>query len=271
MKIVVTHLTRMQRGTVCVAGLDVETGQHVRPVPPMSVLQSRVTAPRGGPFDMATVVDLGLSRPVPTPPEVEDVEFTWWHARATQLVEADLFWGLLKFVARPSLRQLFGSGLRTIGASGRRRAVTDLGTGLSSLAVLTPFGRPKLTLGTKPDGRQNIRMSLWDGELALDLSVTDLRLYADDGGRPDIERVQDVSSRLARGVPALLGVGLTRPFAARNGEAPLHWLQVNNIHLEDDPAWRLAPGISPTLRSTARQPVAIGGDASSSPDDDLPF
>ena len=72
MKIVVTHLTRMQRGTVCVAGLDVETGRHVRPVQPMGVLQSRLTTPRGGPFDMATIVDLGVTRPVPSPPEVED-------------------------------------------------------------------------------------------------------------------------------------------------------------------------------------------------------
>jgi hypothetical protein len=63
MKIVVTHLTRMQRGTVCVAGLGVETGQHVRPVQPMGVLQSRVTMRRGGPLDTATIVDLGLTRP----------------------------------------------------------------------------------------------------------------------------------------------------------------------------------------------------------------
>ena len=103
MKIVVSHLTRMQRGTVCVAGLDVDTGQHVRPVPPMGVLQSRVTAPRGGPFDMATVVDLGLTRPVPSPPEIEDCEITWWHARATHSVEPGLFWEMLQFVARPSL------------------------------------------------------------------------------------------------------------------------------------------------------------------------
>src|SRR4051794_22217480 len=100
MKIVVTHLTRMQRGTVCVAGLDVDTGQHVRPVAPLGVLQSRVTAPRGGPFDMATVVELGATRPIPSPPEVEDVEVTWWHARAVQPVEPDLFWGVLRCVAQ---------------------------------------------------------------------------------------------------------------------------------------------------------------------------
>ena len=261
MKIVVCHLTRMQRGTVCVAGLDVETGQHVRPVPPMGVLQSRVTATRGGPFDMATVVDLGLTRPVPTPPEVEDREMTWWHARATRLVEPGFFWEMLHHVARPSLGTLFGPDLRTIGRADSRRAVTDLGTGCASLGVLIPRGQPRLSLGTKPDGRSVVRMALSDGSMSLDLSVTDLRLYADDGSRPDVGTIRDVADRLARGVPALLSVGLTRPFAARPDEPPLHWLQVNNIHLADDPAWRLTPP-----RPVHASPVGVGADL-----DDLPF
>jgi hypothetical protein len=270
MRIVVSHLTRMQRGTVCVAGLDVETGHHVRPVVPMGVLQSRATAPRGGPFDMASVVDLGLTRPVPSPPEVEDAEFTWWHARAVRPVPADLFWEMLQHVAEPSLHQIFGPALRTIGLPGRRRAVTDVGTGQASLGVLIPSGRPRLTLGTKPDGRQVVRMVLSDGDLMLDLSVTDLRLYAEDGSRPDAERVHGVARRLARGVPVLLGVGLTRPFAAREGEPPLHWLQVNNLHLADDPAWRLVPDGPSTQPSPPRQPIAVGAESTGSLDD-LPF
>ena len=37
----------------------------------------------------------------------------------------------------------------------------------------------------------------------------------------------------------LLSVGLTRPFAPSPDAPPIHWLQVNNIHLEPDPCWRL--------------------------------
>jgi hypothetical protein len=268
MKIVVTHLTRMQGGTVCVAGLDVETGQHVRPVQPMASLQSRVTSSRGGPFDMATVVDLGLTRPVPTPPEVEDREFSWWHARAIDHVEAGLFWEMLRYVARRSLRELFGPELRSIGRSGRQRAATDVGTGRASLAVLIPSGQPRLMLATKPDGRDVVRMELSDGVFSLDLSVTDLRLYADDGGRPATERVREVADRLARGVPVLLSVGLTRPFAARTGDAPVHWLQVNSVHLEDDPCWRLTVYGPAQLSALHRVPAVAG---QSPGDDSLPF
>jgi len=42
---------------------------------------------------------------------------------------------------------------------------------------------------------------------------------------------------LARGVPVIVSVGVTRAFAVHEGEPALHWLQINNLHLEDDPAW----------------------------------
>jgi hypothetical protein len=265
MKIVVTHLTRMQRGTVCVAGLNVETGLHVRPVQPMGVLQSRVTTRRGGCFDMATVVDLGLTRPVPSPPEIEDHEITWWHARAIRILEPDLFWPMLGWAARASLGELFGPELRTLGKPGSRRAATDSGYGRASLGVLIPHRQPRLSIGAKPDGRKVVRMSLSDRDLGLDLSVADLRLYADDGGRPDLARIEDVSARLARGVPALVSVGLTRAFAARDGERPVHWLQVNNIHLEDDPCWRLASRPLLVPAGTMAGEIPVDGD------DELPF
>ena len=269
MRIVVTHLTRMQRGSVCIAGLDVDTGTHVRPVPPMGALPSKVTTAHGGPFDMATVVDLGDVRPVPTPPEFEDHELTWWHARAERHVEPALMWDLLHCVARPSLRQLFGPKLRYLGHPRSKRAVTDAGAGQASLGVLIPHGCPRLTLGRKPDGREVVRLALSDGEFSLDLSVTDLRLYTNDGERPVADRVNDVASRLARGTGVLLSVGLTRPFSSRDGEAPVHWLQVNNLHLADDPCWRLVPAALPT---EGRQLAGVGASGPADAElDDLPF
>jgi hypothetical protein len=39
----------------------------------------------------------------------------------------------------------------------------------------------------------------------------------------------------------VLGVGLTRPFAATDEQKdnPVHWLQVTNVHLPKDPTWCL--------------------------------
>jgi hypothetical protein len=45
MQIVINHLTRMQRGFMCVAGVDLATGRHVRPV-----LASQLLHPTRSPF-----------------------------------------------------------------------------------------------------------------------------------------------------------------------------------------------------------------------------
>ena len=218
---------------------------------------------------MATVVNVGVTRAVPSAPEVEDHEMTWWHARAERAIDPALMWDMLGVVARPSLRQLFGPKLRYLGHPRSRRAVVDVGEGEASLGVLIPRGQPELTLGKKPDGRDVVRLSFTDGQFALDLSVADLRLYIDDGGLPDVDRVRDVSERLAGGVGVRLSVGLTRPFAARTSDMPVHWLQVNNIHLEDDPCWRLVPA---TAQTPGRQPVGVGLTRMVGADsDDLPF
>jgi len=50
-----------------------------------------------------------------------------------------------------------------------------------------------------------------------------------DGHPPPIER----------GPEMILSVGLTRPFAPSSESEEVHWLQVNNVHFEDDPVWQL--------------------------------
>ena len=270
MKLAVTHLTRMQRGYVCVAGVDVDSGVHVRPVIPNARLRDQLCARRGGPFDMATVVDLGTVRAVPKPPEVEDHEFTPWHARAVQQIEPLLFWEMLCFLAKPGLNELFGPALRP---AGRGSAVVEVGAGTASLGCIAPVGRPRLVIEERPDRNPSIRLQFSDGALPLNLSVTDLRLWEDDHVTPRLELIEDVARRLNFGVPCLLSVGLTRPFTPTAGDAPVHWLQVNSIHLTDDPCWRLADELPPatephcvTSNNGVRQPSAsIRGT------DDLPF
>jgi hypothetical protein len=48
----------------------------------------------------------------------------------------------------------------------------------------------------------------------------------------------------------ILSVGLTRPFRKWGDSEERHWLQVNNIHLEDDPLWQLGEEKGPSLPRT---------------------
>ena len=49
--------------------------------------------------------------------------------------------------------------------------------------------------------------------------------------------LKDVRARIAQGVGVILSVGLTRPWQKAGEEVERHWLQVNNIHLQDNPVW----------------------------------
>ena len=231
MQILVNHLTRMQPGYVCAAGVDVNTLDHVRPVLRHGRLTTRLRKTAGGPLDVGSVVDLGPATRAGSPPETEDHHFD--PKRATWLFDddPDEFWDLLDSVARESLEEIFGPALELWDESG----TVEVGSGSASLGCLKPDEQPWLYV----DQRGNVRMVLDHLTPSVDLSVTDLRLYGGDGRTPRRDLVASVQRRLETGVEAILSVGLTRPWRKRGDDMERHWLQVNNIHLRDDPLWRL--------------------------------
>jgi hypothetical protein len=99
-RILVNHLTRMQPGYICVAGVDVDTLNHVRPVLRYGRLTNSLIRPNGGPLDIGSVVDLGPTVYAGHAPELEDHHFD--PARATWLFDDDPddYWELLTRVAR---------------------------------------------------------------------------------------------------------------------------------------------------------------------------
>ena len=257
MRVAITHLTRMRNGHVCVAGVDIETLRHVRPVLPTRQLGVRELATRGGPFDLATVVELGTVTPTPARPAVEDHRFNPWQAAGLVPIPGPAYWDLLGRLARTKLRAIFGTRLEPHGAGG---AALPEGIGSASLGCLAPTGRPRLRVIGRPDGSAALRMWLSDGELNASVSVTDLRLYQADRETPDLDAVSRVQAHLDSRERVLLSVGLTRAFA-RPGEASAHWLQVNNIHVESTPSWRLAdrgPGSGPCRVNSTINPAGRG-------------
>jgi hypothetical protein len=235
-RIVVNHLTRMQPGFICVAGLELDSDEHVRPSTG-DRLSNRLLARYGGPFDIGAIVDLGPTRPAGRPPELEDYSFQPRHARAVGHCPPDEFWARLEAVSSGSLTDLFG---RELTRRGPRSCAVDAGRGAASLGCLVPAEPPTLDVQPRPGRPDSMRLRVRDGRLALDLGVTDIRLYGPDHVTPDRARIADVAARLGRGVRTILAVGLTRATAGSPDYPPVHWLQVNSIHLADDPAWRLA-------------------------------
>ena len=229
MRIVVNHLTRMLSGYICVAGVDVETKRHVRPIGKTN-LRPKLLARNGGPFDIGAVVDLGPVTSKAQAPELEDWLFDPAKAVCVKLLERERFWRMLEQMAQPKLAMLFGEALKMIGPLS---CGVGVGTGTASLGCLVPRTPPKLYLRNRDGRPPQVRMRLGDGAFDVDVSVTDLRLYGEDCMTPNPGLVKTIVEFLSGGGNVILSVGLTRPYAPRPDRAPKHWLQVNNIHLGD--------------------------------------
>jgi hypothetical protein len=87
----------MQPGYICVAGVDVSNGQHIRPV-----LRGRLTvdllACNGGPFNLANLVDLGKVEYCGQAPETEDYSFDQRNARCIRRIPHTHFWEMPKYL-----------------------------------------------------------------------------------------------------------------------------------------------------------------------------
>jgi hypothetical protein len=187
-------------------------------------------AERGGPFAFGTWVDLGPTIFAGAPPEMEDYAFTHHVVRALSMAPPAEFWSLLRRMANPRLADIFGPEMEPNGSG----FALPKGCGRASLGCFIPSGQPELLV--LPTDRLRLRFN--DGERDLTLSVTDVRFYEGDAWSLNRVAVAEVQRRLHHGVPVVLSVGLTRPWQKPGEAEERHWLQVNGIHLGDDPLWR---------------------------------
>lgn len=229
MRILINHLTRMQPGYICVAGIDLETGAHVRPVLGHGRLTMDLLLKRGGPFELGCVVNLGPTVHAGRAPEHEDHRFDPAKAFCLGRVPDDYFWDTLIDSASGTLQGIFGREL----VRREKSCTVDVGKGRASLGCLAPRGRPSLYV----NHRGGVRISLPWLSPPADLSVTDLRLYQEDHKTPRRALISHLQKKLQAGAAVILSVGLTRPFRKEGGDAAMHWLQINNVHLEGEPLW----------------------------------
>ena len=247
MRLIINHLTRMQPGFVCVAGIDPATGRHVRPEL-HGRIRTNMLVPNRGPFDIAVEVELGRVRPQPSPPEVEDCLVTASALHKVRVLPADEFWRLLESTAKPRLVEIFGTGFCRHGNTW----VIEPDTGEASLGCLVPQAAPVLKVCVEEhqgQPKQRIRCHVQDQDGECFPPVTDLRLYCADQKTPRYDLVADLNRRMKTGAPAILSVGVTRRM-----KDDKHWFQVNNLHLGDNPIWQL-----PTEQQTeyGRQHTAL--------------
>jgi len=236
MQILINHITRMHGAHICVAGIDLQTGRHVRPVLQQGGMPFDLLARYDGPFDMARIIDLGQPRPTPNAPHVEDYVFIASRARVERTVCPHEFWDVLRKCSAARLEEIFGSALQLVG---KERYATALGQGCVSLGCLRIERPAELYISERSNRKPQIRVRFRDGRIQVDAAVTDLRLYLSDHATPNVQLVLSMAKWLRDSDRAILAVGLTRKFRRDDKSPFFHWLQVNNIHLHEDPLWQL--------------------------------
>ena len=234
MHIVVTDVTRMNNpDKICVAGAD-GLLNRVRPVLDGGQQLTRGLLAPDGPFALGAVVELGPVRDTGSAPMVEDRLFDPHQARRTGTLAAATFRERLLAGTRRRLRDIFGDALVRDG----RTASVAPNAGTASLGLLTPAEPPTLVVEDY-DGRPRLRMCFTDDDLGdLNLAVTDIRFF-DERHELLTGVVTHTATRLRRG-RCVVGVGLGRAWSSQLGQPPRHWLQVNGVHLADDPLWTVS-------------------------------
>jgi hypothetical protein len=233
MYLVITHLTRMQPGSICVAGIDPDTGRQIRPVIGRCFTRDFLYQ-NGGPFQIAAAVDLGQTTYVGHAPEYEDHRIDPNSLRYLGRLTADDFWSVLRKTSKHHLAGTFGTALQH--DSKTHSSTTAENTGAASLGHLCPTCPADISV----NHWGKLRAVIHDQTSEPEISVTDIRLCRFDHQTPRLKLVADISDRL-QSVPAILAVGLTRPFQKSDDAPTRHWLQLNNIHLQDDPLGELLP------------------------------
>ena len=208
--LVITDVTHMNRGCVCVAGYDQE-GHCVRPVlPPPGILEEMLCVQKRPVIFPFAKVEFDLQHPTPDPPHTEDCRYDPKSVRFVGQVSEEEKKSILQASLFPSLQGLFDVPICT----GPGYYVME-GQGPRSLGTV----QPRRVLGTvyeqSEEGTWKYRLGFVDGEdAAFWLTVTDLtwRYYLDFGRQRGFES-GEIAKKLTRALQnseVYLRIGLAR-------------------------------------------------------------
>jgi hypothetical protein len=230
-QLVITDLTRMQRGRVCVAGYD-KDGQCIRPVLPPPGINEQSLAADGKPmiFPFA-IVEYDLLEHTPQPPHTEDHRYDPAAVR------------FIRRVADQNRARVFEWSLfDTVSAIFEQPIQEDPGyyvmdgRGPRSLGTIRPQAILKAVYEPGPEGTWDYRLAFVDGETVLyRLKIVDLtwHYYCDShrGADRAPDRIAtDLTTKL-KSSTVYLRIGLSRGWAKFPERC---YLQITAIHTLPD-------------------------------------
>ena len=208
--LVITDVTRMQEGRVCVAGYD-DGGKCIRPVLPPPGIHESTLYTHGHlivfPF---AVVEYDLTQPTPQPPHTEDYRYDPASVRFIERLDMQRRRQALEKSLFGSVSAIFEEPIHhDVG-----HYVMD-GRGPRSLGTIRPQRIIKAAYEQAPDGKWKYRLGFVDGdELTYLLTATDLAWrYFNDYERRKGRSLEEISAALTSSLKSrdvFLRIGLAR-------------------------------------------------------------
>jgi hypothetical protein len=220
--LLLTDVTAMAADAVCIAGIDVKSGQTMRLNEPQPT--RRLLELVGG-LAPAEVIEVDC-RPLRgvDAPHSEDCAWTPRSLKKKRVAPADEALRLLDKTSLSGVIEAFGPP--SFVEPGRNRGWTP-GSGIRSLASVSATG---VTVALADSGRGRITFADAAGEAWANVPFQDLAVRnharqcpaCTTGYLANLQQEFETSE-------ALIRIGLTRPYAAEDGAEPLCWLQVTNV------------------------------------------
>ena len=175
--IVITEVTRMQEGRVCIAGYD-QHGHCLRPVlPPPGIHETTLYSGAHAIIFPSAKVEFEFTQPTPQPPHTEDIRYDPAAVRLIERQPEDRWHKMLQATVSPSIAVIFEQPILTdVGCY-----VMD-GQGPRSLGTIKPARIIQVIHELSPENKWQYRLRFEDGAgAAFRLTVTDLawRYYCD--------------------------------------------------------------------------------------------
>jgi len=208
-RIVITGITNMSVGYICISGYDMSTRRYFRPIIPGSHIAELFLSSHNSPIELGSTVELDLSytETQASPPHIEDKAFDPSTVKVLDSMTRDQFSSFIESIADESVESIFGYEIELING----QPILPEGSGARSLGAI--MGR-KCSIYSDHIGKSRCDFVDQSGCEYRHLPIVGRDEWVKKPGN-----YQNVPIRLS----------LTRLFQKSDESEPVYWMQVSGV------------------------------------------
>lgn len=213
-RIVITGITNMSIGHICISGYEMSDRKYIRPIIPGSHILESFLSSHKSPIELGSTIelDLSFSNTLAQPPHIEDNPFDPPTVKVLESMTRDQFCNFIASIAEDSVESIFGYEIELING----QPILPEGTGARSLGAI--IGR-KCSVYCDHMGKARCDFVDQSGCEYRHLPIVGRDEWVKKPGN-----YLDIPIRLS----------LTRLFQKDDDSEPVYWMQVSGVIAKND-------------------------------------